>query len=91
MPTIRAKRGEPPSEPHLGVLTGSDGQMMAIPVGAMMYIVEDPKRADKVTPLILMKVSLTALWFACACGQKDCTRRFRFTMKAEGHHPPAYK
>jgi hypothetical protein len=63
----------------------------AIPVGSLMYIVEDPTRRDRVFPLVLAKVGIKALHFRCACGMKDCTRTYKFSATQAGYHPPIWK
>lgn len=91
MPLVRhAWEGEAPKEAHLALITGAD-EGIAIPVGAVMCIVENAAKLDGgVVPLILERVSKTRLTFRCACGQKGCTRRVRFQAKWEGSHPAKY-
>lgn len=91
MPIVKhAWEGEAPKEPHLALITGVN-EGMAIPVGAVICIVENPsKLAGGVIPLILERVSKTRLSFRCACGNKQCTRDVRFEAKWRGHHPARY-
>ncbi len=79
--------GEPPKGPHLALYTDKSGLALAIPVGAHISIVEDPKRVDMIFPLILVAVSHRRLVFRCACMQPDCTRVFKAPLTAEGWHP----
>ncbi len=80
--------GEPPDQPHLGLLTDNSGAAIAIPPGATMYLILDPSRADKVIPLVLFKVSLKKLEFLCACGNRKCSKRYVFVAQNKGFHPP---
>lgn len=79
--------GEPPKDPHLGILTDESGEATAIPPGALMYIIENPAKPDGVIPLILMKVSRKRLTFKCGCNKPDCTRMVKFEGKWTGFHP----
>lgn len=75
-----------PDKPHLAVMTGN-GTATAIPIGATMLVIEDPTRADKITPLILLKVSAKTIDFACACMRPGCTRKLRYRVERSGYHP----
>lgn len=90
MPIIKSEHDvDPPKDPHLAVMTGVNGTVMAIPPGALMYIVIDPARFDGVHPMVLAKVTERALWFNCACGNAQCTRKMQYTVKVTGWHPYA--
>ena len=91
MPIVEeSTRIEAPREPHLGLLVRG-GTVCPIPPGAMIYVVEDPTRADKVMPLVLAKVSAKAIDFVCGCGQPKCSRRIRYRAEKSGHHPPIHQ
>lgn len=53
---------EAPAQPHLGLGIGG-GKVVAIPIGAAIYIIEDPARVDKTVPLVLKKVRIDKLVF----------------------------
>lgn len=90
MPIERSHlEGEAPSEPHLLILVGAEGEVgmwTALPRGASITLVEDPSKADKIFPMVLYKVSRKALDFVCACGQTSCNRRIRFVANVSGWH-----
>ena len=79
--------GEPPSEPHLGILTDESGDVTAIPPGAILYLIENPAKYDGVIPLVLLKVSRKRLTMRCGCGKKGCSRQVKFEAKWTGTHP----
>lgn len=90
MPIVKSELiGEAPKGAHLAVVTGADGSAMAIPVGALMYVVLDPTRPDRVWPMELVKVTEKGLRFRCPCRKPNCTRVLRYSLTAEGHHPPS--
>ncbi len=76
--------GDIPREPHLGILTGDDGRVTAIPIGATVYIILDPTKADHVIPLILAKVSRRELVFIAWSGDPNNQRTVRFKAKWDG-------
>lgn len=76
---------EAPKEPHLGLLI-KEGQTVAIPPGATMFIIMDPSRAEMITPLVLARVSPKELTFHCACGDPKCNRIGRFRAVWTGWH-----
>lgn len=89
MPIVKSNiEGDAPSEPHLALYTDESGLATAIPPGATLFLVEDPSRADKVFPMILLSVSKKALLFACACGDASCTRKYKFVNNVSGMHAP---
>lgn len=78
---------EAPDKPHFGVVVDEAGSLMALPPGAQIAIIEDPENPNKIFPMVLLKVTYKSIWFACACGQKGCTRRMNYQLKASGFHP----
>lgn len=70
--------GAAPGAPHLAVYTDETGAVLAIPPGARMLLVEDPRRMDSIHPLVLKKVSRRALVFLCGCGR--CNREYTFRL-----------
>lgn len=82
-------REEAPMQPHLGVVMDEAGSLMALPPGAQIFIIENPKDPSKIVPTILKKVSKKALIFRCACGQRGCTREYHYQLKMTGFHPHA--
>jgi hypothetical protein len=92
------EEGEAPDAPHL-VLMMAPGEGLAVPPGANLAIVMNAKTGvDKdspehggVVPLVLLSVSKTKLRFACACGQKSCTREVSFKATWKGIHPKQFK
>lgn len=91
MPLVDDLTGRAPEQPHLGLLTGKGGETIAIPPGATMYLIMNPRHIDGVLPMILTKVTWKHLEFACACGQPHCTRRFSYRLQQSGHHPDKQK
>lgn len=90
MPVFRYGDQEWDGVPHLGVYMG-DGTVMRIPRGAIIAIIEDPTRLDKVLPMVITKVTMKALDFKCACGNPDCTRKLRYRAERAGYHPPMHR
>ena len=76
--------GEAPSGPHLGLLQNEAGEVLAIPRGAVLYIIEDPKRPDKIYPLVLMGVSRKELTFKAYTNDARSTRIVRFKAEWSG-------
>ena len=76
-----------PKQPHLALVVDELGGVMPIPVGAQMYIIEDPANPNKIHPLVLVKVTHKAITFRCACKQKGCTRQMQYQLKVTGFHP----
>lgn len=62
----RNEEMEGPDEPHLALMQGAAGMMIAIPPGASLWFVEDKTQQDKIFPLILKKVSIKKLVFLMA-------------------------
>ena len=76
--------GKAPKGPHLGLLSG-DGTVIAIPVGATLVEIIDPKDSRAITPLILTEVKPGKWSFRCRCNPQ-CRRVYKFNAKAEGSH-----
>jgi hypothetical protein len=76
-----------PEGAHLAVVTSATGEALAVPVGATIFLVEDPTRPDKIIPMILTKVSTKTWRFLCGCGQRECNRVMEYRLTAKGHHP----
>jgi hypothetical protein len=79
-------RPEGTDKPHLVLMTGPE-DAIAIPLGAKMFIVVDPDRADRIIPVFLANITRDALTFRCNCGQPKCTRVLSYKVRASGHHP----
>lgn len=79
--------GEPPKEPHLGVITDDAGSCLSIPVGARVLIIENPAQYNGIFPLTLVRVSRKELVLKCACRQPNCTRKVNFKATWKGIHP----
>lgn len=88
-PVVSEQRALSPEKigPHLGLLDGETGTWTGIPVGSGMAIIIDPTNPTKVLPLVLVEVKLNKLTFKCACGQRACTRLYRFNATMTGNHP----
>lgn len=80
--------GRGPSGAHLALVTNISGAATAIPPGALMYLVEDPRDINKIFPLVLADVDHKHLRFRCGCGKKGCTRTVVFKALWKGYHPP---
>lgn len=79
--------GQAPKVPHLGVLTDESGELLAIPPGAIMYIIEDPTNIEKIFPMALLKVNRREIVFKCVCHDPNCSRTFKYKMvSAAGQH-----
>lgn len=78
--------GQAPLGPHLCLLVNQSGEVLAIPPGALLYIVEDPKRPDKIYPLVLVKVSRKTLDFKAYSSDARSTRMVRFEAKWSGKY-----
>lgn len=83
---LAAEKG--PQVPHLGVVMDEMGSLMALPPGSNIYLIEDSHNPNKITPMVLVKVSLKAITFRCSCGQKGCTRVMTYKLAMTGYHPP---
>ncbi len=84
---LREIRGTSPKVPHLALSTDISGTAIAIPPGALLFIVERPGDVTSVTPIVLESVDHNNLRFRCGCGRPDCTRWVRFKASWRGHHP----
>lgn len=80
--------------PHLALQTTQGGGSVAIPPGALMYIVDgDGNGGDpnNILPVVLKSVSRRRIVFICGCQRPGCTRQFTFEAKWSGNHPPAQR
>lgn len=82
--------GEAPLQPHLGLLTGP-GEITAIPVGAHIFAIENPRRADTITEYLLEKVIykdhvLTEIRLVAYSKSTKTTRRLRLIASYDGEH-----
>lgn len=87
----RDKEGAPaPVGAHLAVLKdATTNDLIAIPKGAVMYIIEDPTDKDRIFPLVLMSVSLKRIVFGCTCRRPGCNVRYEFRASRTGNHVSA--
>lgn len=79
--------GEAPSEPHLALVVDANGDSIAIPPGAKLFIVENPEKPDGIVPVFLVKVSRKQLVVRCNCGRPKCTRVGKYKATWTGFHP----
>lgn len=77
---------EAPKQAHLAVVTEADGRAMAIPPGAVMYIIIDPTRPEKIIPLVLHKVTKKFIEFYAPTSDKTSTRKVRFVAQWSGDY-----
>ena len=89
MPIVESLlEGKTPEGPHLAVLRNSTtGEALAIPQGAMMFLITDPTKPEGTIPMVLLHVSNKSLQFRCACGKPTCTRVLKYQLRVEGFHP----
>lgn len=79
--------GKPPLKAHLAVLKDANTyEFIAIPPGALMQIIEDPKDKDKCFPVVLLSVSVKRIVFGCACKRPGCNVRYEFRASRSGNH-----
>ena len=79
--------GKAPTKPHLGVVTNATtNDVMAIPPGAVMYIIEDPTDKDRIFPLVLLSATVKRIVFGCACKRPGCNVRYEFRASRSGNH-----
>lgn len=79
--------GVAPTKPHLGVVTNKEtNDVLAIPPGAVMFIITNPKLKDGVLPVVLMSVSEKRIVFGCACKSPSCNVRYEFRASRSGNH-----
>jgi hypothetical protein len=74
---------EAPRGAHLA-LQLADGEVLAIPVGATMFIIEDPLRPEKIFPVILAAVHHNKLTFFAHSLNSKSTRRIDFVASVKG-------
>lgn len=80
-------QGDVPAAAHLAVYTDNSGNVLAIPSGARMLLIEDPQRMDRIFPLILKRVNRKSIVFQCGCGK--CTREYVYKLTdMKGLHAP---
>jgi hypothetical protein len=76
-----------PKGGHLAVLTNAERQeVMAIERGHTIFIIEDPKRADKIFRFILVSATNKRLVLKCHCGNPKCTAVYTYTASKRGQH-----
>ena len=79
--------GKPPEGPHLAVVTHSSGLSMAMPPGAVIMQILDPKDPRKISRMILTKVSNGRWEFKCGCLDENCTVEIAATIRqVRGSH-----
>lgn len=79
-PTEKAHRIQAPTGAHLALKISEDGEWMAIPEGATLWLVEDASRQDKIFPLILKQVRHNKLVFVMVDGNGGVTEyQFKLT------------
>ncbi len=79
--------GEAPESPFVAFLTGLPNEWTAIPVGATIRLVFDPKKEEMSEPLVLVRLTKQGLDFRCPCGQRTCTKEVRLKLVRKGRHP----
>jgi hypothetical protein len=86
--------GQAPSQPHLALQTGAIGDpdgLLAIPPGAHLFFIENPRRADTIIEVIMEKVVFENHVFKgirCVAYTKNAksTRRLTLTAAWEGEY-----
>jgi len=79
--------GDAPKVAHLGVVTDESGEVLALPPGAVFYIIEDATNPQKLFPMVLLRVNRKKLVFQCPCGKPECNRVYEYTLsRGLGHH-----
>lgn len=80
--------GRGPNGPHLALVTNISGAAVAIPPGALMYLIEDAGNINKIFPLVLAEgLDHKHIRFKCGCGKEGCNRTVVFKATWKGYHP----
>lgn len=88
MPFKQADLGaQAPKGAHLAVVTDESGELLAMPPGSIIYIVEDATNPEKIFPMALRSASRRKIAFECVCHDPNCSRTLTYTLtSAAGHH-----
>jgi len=79
--------GLAPKTGHLGILTSSDGEVLAVPPGAIVYVIEDSTDPSKMFPMGVVKINRQAMKFKCLCHDPNCTKTYTYKLVgAAGRH-----
>ncbi len=63
-------------------------EVSIIPLGSVLFFVEDPKNVEHIVPVVLREVGKGSLKFLCACGnQPHCDRKHTYRRSSTGKHP----
>ena len=87
MSIVQRIKENPPKEPCLMLLTGPQ-EVSIVPVGSVLFIVEDPENPEKIIPVVLREVGKGTIKFTCACDNKPaCDRKHTYRRSSTGRHP----